>query len=522
MPHRVMFLWLLFTTAASAQDGGGGPFAWTEASPEAQLAADKTEIPIGKGALFVPTITGSLNEPPVILVEGNAGEVSDVPTGKRVLVDPGSYVVIVSSGSPMQGVGVSVDVKEGDTTVVPVTWGALRIEVTDDHRIPHRGGYELIRAESREPYGTGFGADTLQGESLMTWLLPPGVYRIVRPGSNYRALRDFATVYVPESGFVRYRLVLDPDTGEFQGSGVLLPDEFGSPNDRQTRWFSSLVVGAVGSLAQQQNVIGVNNQLTAAGSLFVDGQLSYNLGKNRVTTLLQIEEGASQITPQEGDALPLVKTRDRMRLDGLYTFYAKPWLGPYARVAGETQAFRTDVLVTEDTTLQREYADGTLQPEFVAANQTFFVADPWEPSLFRQGTGLNTRFVNNRWFTLNLRLGLGLRQNLYGGAWVIEDAPRTPEIEYRQIESFNQEGVESTIIATARLPGWVVYATDVELFADFQEFTEPSIEWRNTLTLRLTRNLSLNYYLNLERAPQVVDTLQFEQSVLLRASWAIL
>ena len=143
-----------------------------------------------------------------------------------------------------------------------------------------------------------------------------------------------------------------------------------------------------------------------------------------------------------------------MRLDGLYTFYAKPWLGPYARVAGETQAFRTDVLATEDTTLQREYSDGTVQPEFVPANQTFFVADPWEPSLFRQGTGLNTRFVNNRWFTLNLRLGLGLRQNLYGGAWVIEDVPRTQEIEYRQIESFNQEGVESTIIATARLPGW--------------------------------------------------------------------
>jgi hypothetical protein len=519
MPRRMMaFLWLLLGVPARAED----PFAWTEPTPEAQLAADRTEIPLGKGALFVPTITGSLNEPPVILVEGTRGEVTDVPTGERVLVDPGSYVVIVSSGSPMQGVGTSVDVKEGETTVVPVTWGALRIEVTDDRRVPHRGSYELIRAESREPYGTGFGADTLQGESLMTWLLPPGVYRIVRPGSNYRALRDFATVYVPESGFVRYRLVLDPDTGEFQGSGVLLPDEFGSPNDQATRWFSSLVVGAVGSLAQQQNVIGVNNQLTAAGSLFVDGQLSYNLGRHRVTTLMQVEAGASQITPQESDALPLVKTRDRLRLDGLYTFYAKPWLGPYARVTGESQAFSTDVLVTEDTTLQREFSNGSVQSEFVPANETFFVANPWEPSLFRQGTGMNARFVNNRWFTLNLRLGLGLRQNLYGGAWVIEDLPRTPEIEYRQVDSFNQEGVESTIIATARLPGWVVYATDVELFADFQELEKPSIEWRNTLTLRITRNLSLNYYLNLERAPQVVDTLQFEQSVLLRASWAIL
>ncbi|MEQ1502213.1 MAG: hypothetical protein ABMB14_08275 [Myxococcota bacterium] len=522
MPHRVMFALCVGLAIAPVARAQTDPFAWSEPDPDSQLARDRTEIPLGKAAVFVPSITGALNEPPVILVDATGDEVIDIPTGQRVLVDPGSYVVIVSSGSPMQGVGVAIDATEGDTTVIPVQWGALRIEVTDDHRVPHRGSYELIRADTREPYGTGFGADTLQGESLATWLLPPGVYRIVKTGSNYRALRDFATVYVPEAGFVRYRLVLDPDTGEFQGSGVLLPDEFGSPQDRSTRWFKSLVLGAVGSLAQTQNVVGVNNQLTAAGSLFVDGQLAYNVDDHSVSALLQVEEGASQIRPQEGQPLPLVKTRDRMRLDGLYTFYAKPWLGPYARVTGETQAFRTDVLVTDDTTLSREYASGTVQSEFVPANDTFFVADAWEPTLLREGTGLNTRFVNNRWVTLNVRLGLGLRQNRYGGAWVIEDLPRTSDIEYRQVDSFDQEGVESTIIATARLPGWAVYATDVEFFADFQSFDEPSIEWRNTLTLRITRNLSLNYYLNLERSPQVVDTLQLEQSVLLRASWAIL
>ncbi|MEZ4241652.1 MAG: hypothetical protein R3F59_36995 [Myxococcota bacterium] len=496
-------------------------FSWTEPSPEEQLEADRTVIPIGKGAVFVPSITGPLNEPPVILVDAEDDEVIDIPTGQRVLVDPGRYVVIVSSGTPMQGVGTSIEVFEGETTMAPVHWGALRIEVTDDHRVPHRGSYELINATTREPYGTGFGADTLQGESLMTWLLPPGVYRIVKPGSNYRALRDFATVYVPEAGFVRYRLVLDPDTGEFQGSGVLMPDEFGSPSDRDHRWFSSLVLGAVGSLAQQQNVVGVNNQLTVAGSLFVDGQVAYNVRKHSVTTLLQVEEGASQIRPQESLPLPLVKTRDRLRLDGLYTFYAKPWLGPYARVTGETQAFGTRVLVTEDTTIGRTWADGSQTEEIVPANQQFFVANAWAPTLMRQGGGLNTRFVNNRWVTLNFRVGLGLRQNLYAGAWVIEDQPRTPEIEYRQVDSFNQEGVEGTIIATARLPGWAVYATDIELFGDFADFGRPSVEWRNTFTLRLTRNLSLNYYLNLERVPQVVDTLQLEQSVLLRASWAV-
>lgn len=517
MPRRMMLLFGLGWAGAARADD---PFSWTEPPPETQLLRDRTEIPLGKGAVFVPSITGALNEPPVILVNGD--DVHDVPTGERVLVDPGQYTVIVSSGSPAQGVGVAIEVTEGATTLVPVTWGALRIEVVDDHRVPHRGGYDLIRADTREPVGTGFGADTLQGESLLTWLLPPGVYRIVRPGSNYRALRDFATVYVPPAGFVRYRLVLDPDTGEFQGSGVLLPGEFGSPQSRKQRWLTSLVVGGVGSLAQQRNVVGVNNQLTLAGSLFVDGQVAYNVHRHSASLLGQVEEGASQIRPQEGDPLPLVKTRDRLRLDALYTYYAKPWLGPYVRAAGESQAFRTSVLVTEPTTLVREFANGREATQEVATNDTFFVADPWTPTLLRQGAGLNARFVNNRWVTLNVRAGLGLRQNGYGGAWVIEDDPATRTIEYTQVESFDQVGVESTIAGTARLPGWAVYATEVELFGDATDLARPSVEWRNTFTLRLTRNLSVNYYLNLDRLPQVVDTLQFEQSVLLRASWALL
>ena len=57
--------------------------------------------------------------------------------------------------------------------------------------------------------------------------------------------------------------------------------------------------------------------------------------------------------------------------------------------------------------------------------------------------------------------------------------------------------------------------------AEGTELGRLSVEWRNTLTLRLTRNLSLNYYLNIDLLPQVIDTAQTEQSVLLRASWAL-
>ena len=42
------------------------------------------------------------------------------------------------------------------------------------------------------------------------------------------------------------------------------------------------------------------------------------------------------------------------------------------------------------------------------------------------------------------------------------------------------------------------------------------------LRTAIARNLSLNYYMNYSRLPQVVNQAQFEQSLLFRASWALL
>jgi hypothetical protein len=508
---------LLCTQVARSQDP---TFTWDMPPPDAQLAADTTEIPIGMGAIFVPAIVPAIEAPSAILVVDD--DVREINVGERVLVRPGSYVVIVGSGSPSQGVGQPVEVVEGRTTLVPVKWGALRVEVTDERRVPHRGAYDILRADTREPFGTGFGVDTLQGEQLTTWMLPPGLYRIVRQGANYRSLTNWLTVYVPEAGLVRYRLVSDEETGEFLAGGQLLPDDFGTVGKRSRTLFSTLVLGVDGSLVHTQNVVGFANQMIGSASVFADGQLGWNNDPHFVSLLMQVEEGASQIRPVGEDPLPLVKGVDRLRGDLLYTWYITPAIGPYARGAGETQAFATNVLTTSDTTFLSTLSDGTVQTDFVAANGTFLVADPWAPTIVREGAGINTRFITNRWFNLNWRVGLGLRQNLYGGALLLADLPATPEVEYVQVESFNEQGVESTIVLKALLPGWAVYATDVELFAGFETFTKPSVEWRNTLSLRVTRNLSLNYYLNVDYLPVVVESAQLQQSILLRASWEIL
>ncbi len=512
-----LLLTLLAARPALAQEGA---FDWTMPSAEEQLAGDRTEIPVGMGAVFVPSITGPTFEPPASLVSDQ--EIISVPIGQRVLVEPGPYVVIISSGSPAQGTSIAVDVVEGETTLVPVQWGALRIEVVDDRRTPHRGSYEIIRADTRQPIGTGFGADTLQGEILQTWLLTPGIYRIVRTGRNARALKDYATVVVPAAGFVRYRVVMDPDTGEFQGSGILLPDDFTTTSDRKSRWFRSMVVGIDGALVKNENVVGALNQTQYIAAAYLDSQFVFNAAPHRVTVLAQIDEGATLTVPQAEDPLPIAKTTDRLRGDLLYTMSLRGTFGPYTRASAESQAFPTELLASEDTVYLVTPLEGEAEYREVAANETLHISDPWFPTVLREGIGVNTTFLQkNRSMNFNWRVGYGLRQNLYGGTLNLDDIASTPEIEYTAIPNFFEQGIESTVIATLRLPGWVVYSTDLELFAPFTRLMDPAVSWRNTLSLRITRNLSLNYFANVDIEPQVDDELQVQQSLLLRTTWAI-
>jgi len=528
----------LFTRAAHAED----TYAWTMPPPEQQLAADESVIPIGKGAIFIPSITGPEFEPPATLV--SESEIQSVPTGQRFLVAPGPYVVVISSGAPTQGVSIAIDVKDGETTLVPVGWGALRIEVTDERRIPHRGAYEIIRSDTRQPVGTGFGADTLQGEILQTWLLPPGLYRIVRPGRNYRALRDYATVEVHEAGFVRFRLVQDEFTGEFLGSGVLLPSDFATDGQRTSRWFRSLVLGIDGSFVSNQNT-GTNQTQFTAGA-FVDGQGAFNAGRHRVNVLVQAEASGSQIRPEGSadlnpnteevvEALPWVTATDQLRGDVLYSYDVFKTAGPYVRASAESHFLPTDILVSEDTTYEVTKLDGTVESIDKAANETFHTADPWRPTLLREGAGINTRFLQkNRSMNFNFRMGFGLRQHLYDGALVFEDLTAAGVQQYKVQDSFNEIGAESTVVASLRLPGWVVYSTDLELFVPFVDSRPESISgsetgnrwniaasWRNTVSFRVTRNLSLNYFANIDLEPQISDETQVQQSLLLRASWSL-
>jgi hypothetical protein len=72
----------------------------------------------------------------------------------------------------------------------------MQVHVIDEQYGSVRASYEIIRMDDRAYVGLGFGTDEQAGEPVSTWILRPGLYKIIRVGETYRARRDFFTVRV--------------------------------------------------------------------------------------------------------------------------------------------------------------------------------------------------------------------------------------------------------------------------------------------------------------------------------------
>ena len=508
--------------AAPASAQTSDLYAWIAAAPAEQMAADMTAVPADKGAIFVPAMTDGADEPDVLVFSGET-KVATGKSGTRLLVAPGSYSVRIGSGTVNQMIAVPTDVKAGQTTSVEPTWAGLRIQVVDTQNIPVRSTYEIIRVEDRDVMGTGYGADTLQGESLRTWLLKPGLYRIVRSGETFRARRDFATADLPAGGLVHFKLVLDPDSGEFRGAGVVMAEEIGvKVAESDSNWTNTVTLSGAMSLSSTADVVGSPNQSSLAGTVFFDAYSTYVNGPHTLSNILEIEEGFLQVDPDIGRSLPTQQTQDRLREDLLYTRYMNEKWGPYARFGLLTNLFEAETLTTEPTVVAFNKLDGSRSLLSVPANGVYATADSFGSLRVREGFGINVRLLRSERATVNWRGGIGFRQNLFSNAYVVNDLASTPELDLFEIDDINQEGLETTLLGNIRLANRLSYLTDLEVFADVDDTSNPTIDWRNTLSYRLSRYLSLDFTYDVLDFPQVSDQTQVRQSLLIRGSFDLM
>ena len=338
----------------------------------------------------------------------------------------------------------------------------------------------------------------------------------MRPGANYRTRTDFSTVVIPFGQMVYFKLVQDPDDGSLLGAGVVPPNEMGIVQPGSA-WTRTMTIGVGLPITGSSNVVGTANQTTIGADFTFDTYMIYDRGKNYAGIIFEVEEGFVSIDPEVSPKLPLQKTVDRMRFDTIYTRLLSPRIGPYVRFGVLTNFFESNVLVTEDTTVVKHLLDGTTTTEDVPANEDFKVGDPFAPVSIREGVGINFRLLRGRIFSLDWRFGLGFRQNRFNGAFVLDDSASGFQ-EYSEQESFNETGLETTVVGTVRLSR-LLLNTNLDLFGDFNELEDPTLDWRNTFSWRLTGGLSLDYRIDVLQQPQVTEDTQLRQTLQFRYSW---
>jgi hypothetical protein len=493
--------------AALTQEHG-----WPAGTLKAQLDRDPTRLAFGKGALFVPAMVNPLDEPQVSVWRGGV-LCQQATTGMRIVLDPGEYWVQVGSGEASQRPGRSMLVHELKTTIVPPFWAGLTVHVADAQLNSLRAPYEIFRMRDREYIGVGFGSDERAGEPVATWLLPAGLYRIVRIGSSYLARTDFATVRLQEGEHTQFLLVLDPDTGAFQGAGEARPEELFRPSSGS---WASLMFGGDVSLTSRRRVLGYPDGSGYAFNSFLDAKANFQIQDNPLLLRLQLLEGQTKLPGQ-----PWQKLQDRLQLDMLYIYRLRTWAGPYVRATGTVNVLVGRQYFTTPQTLSVH--DNLTQITTVSQANRITLSPPFGSFNLREGAGFNLRVLKNIFGEATLRTGLGFLQVLNRGHVLQDVSDPTQSIHaYDRLGSSRQVGIEATVIASARLTRYLVLNAIVDTLIPFADPQKPNLDIEGTVAVKLTQYLSVNYLLRFMQVPEVYTNAILQQDVFLRLNLEIL
>lgn len=501
---------------------------WPAGRVDDQMDRDETMIPFGKGAIFVPAMTSGLDEPPVEILS-NDERVAEGTTGERVVLSPGTYTVRVGSGASQQRIRVQATVRELATTVIPASWSGLTVHVVDENYGSLRASYELIRVEDREYMGIGFGTDEQAGEPVSTWILQPGLYKIVRVGENYRARRDFVTVRLLKGKHTHFLLVLDEETGEFAGGGEVPAEELFRP---QEGFFGSLVIGGDVTMNIRNDVLGLQDGVSLAARGFIDGRLSVELLGNPLILQLQLEQGFTN-TP---DA-PIQKTIDRLDLDALYVYRFEPWVGPYLRLGAETNLIPGEQQLGDDFFVVRRREDGSVITR-TGPQSSVELSPSFGLTSVREGIGLNVRAFKTVFAELNIRAGFGARHRITRSLFELDPCSRSADgsgqptaecsvfddpggrtLVFQEVVGNDQLGAETAVLATIRITRYILVNLEVDSLLT-APLANSIIEGEGSVALKLASFLSVNYVTRYTRDPTLSEESpdRVEQDILLRFS----
>lgn len=497
-------LYILVALPLLAGSALSNSYTWFTPPGRGQLEQDPTLIPQGKGLLFVPTMTGSLNEPSFLVLQGNK-PIREAAPGTGVLLAPGNYKLLVGSGTDLQMMPRTVPVQEGMTTLVKPFWAGLVINVMSENRTSINESYELYRESSQESYGLGFGVEEERGEAVKTWLLPPGVYSVVRLGDNISTTRKFSVRLEPGE-LVQRNLVVDTSDNTF--IGFYPPAQYGLLTQVvDSRWKTSLQLSGSPRLTTSQNTTGADRSILSLSAEII-GSSVYNTDRHYANLRLDFEEG---FTREEGDDFR--KSVDEFEVRATYIYRLSKRIGPYLRGVFNTRLFAEEEHFDPPQSFLIRDGD---QVDHMTGISEFTLSPPFSPLDLRQGIGINAQVISSFPLNLDMRVGFGARQHYFTDSYDLNSS-RTIA---RKLQDKTATGLEAVLLFRSRFSRLPSLDSEFDILipatnTDTWEFT-----WENRLRLPLSRLANVVVVFDFERK-QPIQRLQSEQQVLLRLNYLL-
>lgn len=442
---RTLPLLALLYAPASLAAPAGQPLADFEAGPVAdQLELDVTPIPSGLGALFVPSLTDSPLEPPVTVLQGDQ-RVAWGDTGRRIALPPGEYRVLVGHGDLRERASTTVTVREGETSPVEVSWGAVRITAVDGDGAPVDVDYALRSVGRAVVLAEGETARSTEYGATQTWLLPAGPIELSLDGATGPD-RAAVALFVPRGAVVRHRLVMDGER--------LVRTEFAThaPVPEARLWRLRWVIGGDASWTRAQGRLGAFNGDFLRAGVFTRAQVGIDYGAHLALIDLDFEQSWLALAEGPDADLGVRKFDDEVRLEALYNYRPGRLLGPYVRGSLRTALFETTHRAASSVGVTTRGVDGGETMGVLEPGDELVLFDALQPLDLRAAAGAALTILDNDAITLTARGGAAVRRARYGGGLFLADqtAERLTFVELADDDSWGVEVHGELTVRAAR------------------------------------------------------------------------
>lgn len=478
---------------------------WLAAPPNEQLYREGLDDRKGMGRIFVPAMTTPANEP-LYAVFRDGELIGEKVMGSSYFLEPGRYTVILGTGTIDQRIHREVEVPREGTVIIEPTWCSLTIEVIDESRNSFSQDLQIFSVTTGGSYGILPAINPELGEQLQTLILPSGLYKIVKRGRDFNTFVNFATVLLEPGIYTPFTIVINSQSGDFTGAGIIA-------RTTQLRQLKSWkIYGAV-----HGNVIVTSNNLSSRNvrtnlslltqfenRLLFDRFPHYYLSSNLLDLGTLKQHGAQFVINQ-----------DRLQLKNTYVYFLLNWLGGYARFEVNTHILPTILLFDPPRSLTLKNPDGVV--EKTRNNIGRFEAAPiFYPLGLKEGLGVNITPLKKFNARLSLRSGFGFRQNYNHKVYYQSSASDTV---FQRSEDNHLRGLETSLVSNFAFFQNLVITTELDVLFPFGQDTRAVVDLENFTSLGVTKHVTVEHTIRLQRSPAQYDYILQEQLISIRLSY---